>query len=74
MADKDYGCCANVTFTITVQSKGHWGKGATVDEVMRIGGRETISAVENALRAGGLTFKMVEKPTVGAITWGPIDG
>lgn len=68
-ARKDYGCSASVTFTIRVRSHGYWGKDATVQEVMEIGGRETVSAVEQALKDGGLHYEMVGKPKVGAVTW-----
>lgn len=71
--DEDYGCSASVTFTIRVTGKGHWGKEATVAEVQRVGGRETIAQVENALQKAGVQFAYVEKPKVGAITWGPIE-
>lgn len=71
-SEKDFGCSASVTFTIRVEGKGHWGKESTVEEVMRQGGRETIQSIENALRAGGLRYEMVEKPKVGAVMWGPV--
>lgn len=70
---QEYGCSASVTFTIRVTGKGYWGKEATVDEVQRIGGRETIKAVVDALDKAGLQFTHVEKPKVGAVTWGPIE-
>lgn len=70
--EKHFGCSASVTFTIRVTGQGHWGKDATVEEVMRQGGRETINAIKNALNAGGLRYEMVEEPKVGAITWGPL--
>jgi hypothetical protein len=68
---KEYGCSASVTFTIRVTGSGHWGKEATVEEVMRQGGHETINAVKNALNTGGLRYEMIGEPLVGAITWGP---
>jgi surface antigen len=70
MTDKtEYSCSASVTFTIRVEGKGTWGKEATVEEVMRNGGRETIEAINAALFKSGLRYTMVKDPEVGAIMW-----
>lgn len=75
MSDKqEYYASASVTITLRVRSKGHWGKDATVAEVMRIGGRETIDAVKDALVQGGLSFETIGEPKVGAVTWEPQNG
>jgi len=71
MTEKEFYCSASVTFTIRVKGSGHWGKEATVEEVMRMGGRETIAKVEKALLEGKLNYQMVEPPKVGAVTWEP---
>lgn len=70
---KHYNSSASVTFTIRVTGGGHWGGEATVAEVMRMGGRETINAVTAALDAARLSYVMVGEPKIGAITWGPKD-
>lgn len=64
----DYSAHATVTLTIKFEGKGHWGKGATVDEVARQGGNETLAAVSNMLRVAeqdGLHCSIVGKPLVG---------
>lgn len=70
-SDREYSASASVTFTIRVEGRGHWGKDATVEEVMRIGGRETIQAITDALNGAHLKYEMVKEPVVGAVTWGP---
>lgn len=70
---KEYYASASVTFTIRVRSHGHWGKDATVAEVMEIGGRETVRAVEQAMQQGKLDYDMIGTPKVGAITWSARD-
>lgn len=67
--ESEYYASATVTISIRVTSEGHWGKSATVEEVMRIGGRETVEAITHALAASGLKYEVVSKPTVGAVTW-----
>lgn len=68
----EYRSSASVTFTIRVEGKGHWGADATVEQVMRTGGQETINSVLDALRKSGLKFKVIGEPQVGVITWGPM--
>lgn len=62
---------ATVTLTLKVESEGHWGEDATIAEVRRVGGRETIGAVKRALKASGLDYTMTKEPEVGLITWSP---
>jgi hypothetical protein len=70
MADeKDYFASAVVTMKIRVTSNGHWGSEATVSEVQRMGGQETINAIQNALRESRLKYEIVGTPEVGAVTW-----
>lgn len=65
----EYGCKAVVTVTLEIQSSGHWGGNATVAEVQRIGGRETLNALTTALTQGKLDYKIVGEPKIGAVTW-----
>lgn len=70
MAEKtEYGASAVVTLRLRVTSSGHWGGGATVAEVMRIGSRETVDSLKAALAKSGLQYEIVGEPEVGAITW-----
>lgn len=65
----DYSASATVTLKIRFTGKGHWGKGATVEEVMRNGGTETLTAIKNALNHFDLEYEIIGSPEVGAITW-----
>lgn len=38
----EYSASATVTMTFKFTGKGHWGANATVQEVSRLGGNETI--------------------------------
>jgi hypothetical protein len=69
MTEKKYYSSASVVFEVRVKGKGFWGPEATVSEVQRNGGNETVSAIENALRGAGLRWEHVNPPKVGAITW-----
>lgn len=67
----EFGCSAIVTVTLEVRGQGHWGGDATVAEVMRIGGRETLNGIENMIReyAGHERIRIVGEPQIGAVTW-----
>lgn len=70
------GARASVTVTLEVHSRGHWGQDATVAEVMRVGGKETLQAIDNLIQAAqqkGVTIRRVGEPKVGAITWEKIE-
>lgn len=71
-AKVEMGCSAVVTVTLQVRGKGHWGADATVEEVMRIGGRETVSSIESMIhqaRLDHIDVKMIGEPQIGAVTW-----
>lgn len=65
----EYGCSATVTVTLIVTGNGHWGSDATVAEVMRIGGQETINAISRMIVESQLDIKMIGAPKIGAVTW-----
>jgi len=60
---------AVVTITIRVTSRGHWGGGATIEEVMKQGGREALNQITKALQAAKVQYDIVGQPKFGVVTW-----
>jgi len=66
----EYSASALVTMTIEFTGNGHWGKEATVEEVSRQGGRETLNAIAmvlQELRLKGVVGKVVGNPEHGVV-------
>lgn len=71
---QEYSASATVTMTIEFVGSGHWGKGATVDEISRQGGRETLTAIQTVLqelKTKGIDCRIAGKPEHGVVikTW-----
>lgn len=69
--DGDAAASARVTVVLEITSDGHWGKDASIAEVRRIGGREAIAMLQNALIKANVhnKIRIVGTPEVGVVVW-----
>jgi hypothetical protein len=74
MTELRYSARAKLTLTIEVIGKSHWGDDATVAEVARIGGKETMNAIQHLIQDAakdGLRITIQGEPHIGVIAISP---
>lgn len=70
IGDTEFSASATVTIKLEFTGKGHWGKAATVEEVSRLGGVETLSVIGSMvqdMRAKGVEVKIIGEPLHGVV-------
>jgi hypothetical protein len=68
--DLEFSASATVTMKLKFTGKGHWGAKASIEEVSRLGGRETLNVIMtmiDEMRRLGVDVEIIGSPEHGVV-------